>query len=105
MTFDPQVEKRRESLEDFITRVTSQGEKLNCAWAKPTAIYTTPTSFETLQDYLHKSILVTALETLDLLPASKTRGVGNWTDQLYCTDPTRNDFPAPEGIKARSSSP
>ena len=71
--------------------------ELNCAWAKPTAIYTTPTSFETLQDYLHKSILVTALETLDLLPASKTRGVGNWTDQLYCTDPTRNDFPAPEG--------
>ena len=71
--------------------------ELNCAWAKPTAIYTTPTSFETLQDYLHKSILVTALETLDLLPASKTRGVDNWTDQLYCADPMRNDFPAPEG--------
>ena len=58
-----------------------------------------PRPLRRLQDYLHEtqSILVTALETLDLLPASKTRGVGNWTDQLYCTDPTCNDFPAPKG--------
>ena len=56
-----------------------------------------PRPLRQLQDYLHESILVIALGTLDLLPASKTRGVGNWTDQLYCTDPTRNDFPALRG--------
>ena len=56
-----------------------------------------PRPLRRLQDYLHESILVTALETLDLLRAWKTRGVCNWTDQLYCTDPTRNELPAPEG--------